>query len=149
MVVLGVALLLAALYALGRFGQDEDPSVETPTRAETTPTPAAGDGEERGGSEPRRRPRRVRVRITATGPVYVCMEDARGRPVVDKRTLAAGESTPTLRGRRFRVTFGTSNARIRMNGRSYRVATSQEPVGYELRPGRPPRRLSSGLATCT
>jgi len=148
-VVLGVLLLLGALYALGRFGEDDDPSVETPTRAETTPTPAGGDGDERGGSEPRRRPRRVRVRITATGPVYVCMEDASGRAVVDKRTLAAGESTPWLRGRRFRVTFGTANARIRTNGRTYRVATSQEPVGYELRPGRRPRRLSSGLATCT
>jgi cytoskeleton protein RodZ len=150
-VVLGVLVLVAALYALGRFGQDEDAGSEPPTRLESTPTPsAAGDGGGGGGrGERRERPRRVRVRIAATGPVYVCMEDARGRPVVDKRTLAAGQSTRTFRGRRFRVTFGTANARMRVNGRSYRVATSQEPVGYELRPGRGPRRLSDGLPTCS
>jgi len=151
-IVLGVVVLLAALYALGRVGRD-DAATEAPTRVETTPTPAAaddGDGDgERGGSEPRERPRRVRVRIAATGPVYVCMEDAGGRAVVDKVQLAAGESTRTFRGRRFRVTFGTANARMRVNGRSYRVATSAEPVGYEMRPGRGPRRLESGLATCT
>jgi hypothetical protein len=91
----------------------------------------------------------VRVRITATGPVYVCMEDAGGRAVVDRQTLADGQSTRTYSGRRFRVTFGTANARMRVNGRSYRVAVSQEPVGYELRPGRGPRRLSGGLASCS
>ena len=151
-VVLGVLVLLAALYALGRFGQDDDAGSETPTRVEPTPTPSAageenGDGGRRG--ERRERPRRVRVRIAATGPVYVCMEDARGRPVVDKRTLAEGQSTSTFRGRRFRVTFGTANARMRVNGRTYPVAVSQEPVGYELRPGRRPRRLSDGLPTCS
>ena len=77
------------------------------------------------------------------------MEDSRGRAVVNKRTLNAGETTETFRGRRFKVTFGTAAARIRVNGRSYRVASSQDPVGYELRSGRKPRRITSGLATCT
>jgi cytoskeleton protein RodZ len=89
------------------------------------------------------------VRIAATGTVYVCMEDARGRAVVDKRTMQAGESTSTFRSKRFRVTFGTSAARMRVNGRSYKVAVSKDPVGYEIRSGSRPRRLTSGLATCT
>jgi cytoskeleton protein RodZ len=148
-VLLGIALLLGSLYLLGRSGQD-DTGDDTPTRVQT-PDPAAGDtGGDRqreGGS--RRRPRRVSLRIIATGQVYVCLEDARGRPVIDKATFRAGRRTRTFRSRRFRVTFGTANARMRVNGRSYRVATSQEPVGYELRPGRRPRRLSSGLPTCT
>ncbi|MGH2967917.1 MAG: helix-turn-helix domain-containing protein [Solirubrobacteraceae bacterium] len=148
-VVLGVFALLAALYLLGRSGP-EDSGTETPTRVEETPAPSGGDGErERDQRRERKRPRNVRVRIAATGPVYVCMEDGRGRPVVDKRTLEQGQSTRTFRGRRFRVTFGTANARMRVNGRNYPVATSQDPVGYELRAGRGPRRLSSGLPTCT
>ena len=89
------------------------------------------------------------MRISATGQVYVCMEDSRGRAVVDKQTLDQGESTRTFRGRRFKVTFGTAAARMRVNGKSYGVATSQDPVGYELRSGRKPRRITSGLATCT
>jgi hypothetical protein len=77
------------------------------------------------------------------------MEDARGRAVIDKRTMEAGEITPAYRSKRFRVTFGTSAARIRVNGRSYGVAVSKDPVGYELRSGSRPRRITSGLATCT
>jgi cytoskeleton protein RodZ len=147
-VVVGVLVLLGALYALGRSG-DDGMGADPPTRLETTPTPSRGDGRQGGERERERRPRRVRVRIAATGQVYVCMEDARGRAVVDKRTLEAGQSTRAFSGRRFRVTFGTAAARMRVNGRTYRVAESQGPVGYELRPGRRPRRLQSGLATCT
>ncbi len=147
-VALGVLVLLAALYALGRSGQD-DPGTETPTRVET-PAPSSGDdGEGDGGRErSRRRTRPMRVRIAATGEVYVCMEDGRGRAIVDKRTLQAGQSTRIFRGRRFKVTFGTAAARMRVNGRSYRVAESQDPVGYVLRSGSRPRRISSGLASC-
>jgi hypothetical protein len=91
----------------------------------------------------------VSVRISATGTVYVCMEDARGRAVIDKRTLEAGQSAGPYRSKRFRVTFGTSAARMRVGGKSYGVATSKDPVGYEIRSGSRPKRLSSGLATCT
>ena len=87
--------------------------------------------------------------IVATGQVYVCMENAAGRAVVDKETLEAGQRTKTFRGRRFKVTFGTAAARIRQNGKDYRVAESRDPVGYELRSGKRPQRITSGLAGCT
>ena len=148
-VVLGIVALLVALYALGRLGQDE--TAAPPPRTQPTATPSgnnasAGEGS---SSDRKKRNRPLRVRIAATGTVYVCMEDARGRPVVDKRTMQAGETTSTFRSRRFRVTFGTAAARMRVNGRSYSVAVSKDPVGYEIRSGSRPRRITSGLATCT
>ena len=91
----------------------------------------------------------AKAAIVATGQVYVCMEDARGRAIVDKETLEAGQRTRTFRGRRFKVTFGTAAARIRQNDKSYRVAESKDPVGYALRAGRRPQRITSGLAGCT
>jgi cytoskeleton protein RodZ len=147
-VVVGILLLLATLYALGKLGANDEKT--PPTRVESTPTATPEkkrSTKKSAGSTPSTRP--MRVRISATGQVYVCMEDSRGRAVVDKQTLDAGESTRTFRGRRFKVTFGTAAARMRVNGRSYGVATSQDPVGYELRSGRKPRRITSGLATCT
>jgi hypothetical protein len=41
------------------------------------------------------------------------------------------------------VNFGNSNIRMRVNGRTFRVAESADPIGYVLRPGREPRRLSA------
>jgi hypothetical protein len=149
-VLVGVVAVLGALYVLGRAGDDETP---TPAPRVETPAPA-GDGDSRDGGSgdgrrERRRSRRVSVRIAATGTVYVCMENARGRPVIDEQTLEAGQRTRTFRGPRFRVTFGNENARMRVNGRGYRVASSTQAVGYDLRPGSAPRRLSSGLPTCS
>src|SRR5688500_9334499 len=148
-VVLGIAVIVGSLYLLGVSG-DPDDEAEPPAAVETaTPTPRKSSSSR---ERKQRRPatsRPMRVSIVATGQVYVCMEDSRGRAVVDKETLAAGQRTRTFRGRRFKVTFGTAAARIRQNGRSYRVAVSQDPVGYVLRSGRRPQRITSGLAGCT
>ncbi len=145
-VVLGIAALLVALYLLGVSGDNGDEK-EPPAAVETaTPTPKkpASKRKKRAAST-----KPMRVSIVATGQVYVCMEDARGRAIVDKETLEAGQRTRTFRGRRFKVTFGTAAARIRQNDKSYRVAESKDPVGYALRAGRRPQRITSGLAGCT
>ena len=145
-VVLGIVALLGALYLLGVSGNNDD-SPEPPAAVETaTPQPKKADKRKKRKATPAKP---VSVSILATGQVYVCMEDARGRPVVDKRTLEAGQRTRTYRSRSFKVTFGTAEARIRQNGKTYRVAQSRDPVGYSLRSGRRPQRISSGLAGCT
>jgi cytoskeleton protein RodZ len=146
-VVLGIVALLGALYLLGVSGDNGDEQ-EPPAAVETaTPTPKKSSNARRKKRAAATKP--MRVSIVATGEVYVCMENARGRAVVDKETLSAGQRTRTFTGRRFKVTFGTAAARIRQNGKSYRVAESQDPVGYELRSGRRPQRITSGLAGCT
>ena len=144
-VVLGIVILLGALYLLGVSGNNDD-APEPPAAVNTaTPQPkkAAKKKQRKAATKP------VSVSIVATGQVYVCMEDARGRPVVNKRTLEAGQRTRTYRSRSFKVTFGTAEARIRQNGKTYRVAESRDPVGYSLRSGRKPQRITSGLAGCT
>jgi cytoskeleton protein RodZ len=147
-VVLGVALLLGALYLLGTLGEEDGDAGPNQVQ-EPAPTPRRGG--EQGGSDRRDRnqereprPRRVRVRLEATGAVYVCLVDARGRQVVDEETLQAGDRTRTFTSRRFRSNFGNGNLRMRVNGRTYPVAASADPIGYELRPGRRPRRLPDG-----
>ncbi len=146
-VVLGIVALLGALYLLGVSGNGDEQ--EPPAAVETaTPTPKkSSSGAKRKKRAAATRP--MRVSIVATGQVYVCMENARGRAIVDKETLEAGQRTRTFRGRRFKVTFGTAAARIRQNDKSYRVAVSKDPVGYTLRAGRRPQRITSGLAGCT
>jgi cytoskeletal protein RodZ len=147
-VVLGIVILLGALYLLGVSGNNDDEPTPPAAVESATPTPRKkAPAKKRKQQAAASRP--MRVSIVATGPVYVCMEDARGRAVVDKETLEAGQRTKTFRGRHFKVTFGTAAARIRQNGKGYPVAESKDPVGYDLRSGRRPKRITSGLAGCT
>src|SRR4051794_25124687 len=142
-IVLGIVALLGALYVLGSMGDDETPTEPARVQRTATPTPSGDEGGGSGGAsrQPRRRPR-VRLQLVATGPVYVCLVDARGRQLIDEETLRAGTRTPTFRSRLFRTNFGNSNLQMRVNGKTYAVEPSPDPIGYELRPGRPPRQLA-------
>jgi cytoskeleton protein RodZ len=147
-VVAGIAVLIAALIALGRWGPDRGNDPEQAAQRTATPTPAAKKSRKQ-----RKRaaaaPRRVRLQIRATGPVSVCLETASGTPLIRNETLSAGQASHTFRGRRFRMSFGTGAAVMRVDGRSFDVSDSA-PVGYELRAGGKPRRLpESGRPTCS
>ena len=53
----------------------------------------------RGAAAPRPSgpPRRVRLQLVATAPVYVCLVDARGRQVIDEETPGRRQPAPDLR----------------------------------------------------
>jgi cytoskeleton protein RodZ len=153
-VVALVVLLLGALYALGKLWPGDSTS---PGEAVATPTPTAQAGKHHRSAAAKRRAARrraaatapMRLRIAATGDVYVCLVGAGGRTLVAGETLSAGQRTRSFRGTRFRVTFGTAAVRMLVNGKAYKVAPSSDPVGYELRSGHKPRRLASGrLPAC-
>ena len=140
-VVLGVIALVAVLFLLGKWGGDPDeqeagaPAV-TP---EPTTAPAAEDGQERKRKPARRR--NVRLQILPTGPVSVCVENGDGEPLIANLTLDAGQDSETFRAKRFRVSFGTGAAVMRIDGREYPVS-DDAPVGYEVRAGGKPRTLA-------
>jgi cytoskeleton protein RodZ len=142
----GVVLLLAIFYVLGRFGDGDDGGEPNPVqepRATAEPSGSGSRDRERERSETAERPRRVNLRLVASGDVYVCLIDARGRQVIDEQTLTAGTRTRVYRSQSFRANFGNSSVRMLVGDRSYRVAESSDPVGYAITPGRAPRRLSS------
>jgi hypothetical protein len=135
-----VVVVLGGLWVLGTIGNDD----ETPAargRAGATPTPTPGKTRKKESRAPAR-PREVRLRLVATGPVYVCLVNAAGRQVIDEQTLTTGTRTELFKSRSFRTNFGNDNVRMIVGGKSFPVAASPDPIGYELRPGRDPRRLS-------
>jgi cytoskeleton protein RodZ len=146
-VVLGLVGLLAALYVIGNLG--EEAPDETPSRVQrdATPTPTPRASRRRSSSAASRR---VTLQIVPTGTVNVCLVDARGRAVIRNRDLLAGRTTRRYRGRRFRVSFGNGQARMRVSGRTIDVPDRSTPVGYDLRAGRRPRELpESRRPTCS
>ena len=75
----------------------------------------------------------------------MCVVDARGRAVVDGVNLQPGASTRTLRSKRFRMNLGNANVRLSANGRTYAVQDTGNPIGYEVKPGRKPVKLSDSV----
>jgi cytoskeleton protein RodZ len=140
-IAIGILALVGGLWAYGTFGNDPGDDEEP---ARPTPAPAAtAEPRDGGGRDKERRKRRTRVRlqIVPTGPVSVCLENAGGDALIGNLTLDAGQDSRVFRGRRFRVSFGTPAAVMRVDGRRFAVA-QDAPVGYEVRAGGRPRRLA-------
>jgi hypothetical protein len=138
--VLGfVLIVLIGFYVLGSIGGggDDDETPAANSQPTATATPKA-----RKKKKPRAPATEVRLRLVATGPVYVCLVDGSGKQVIDEQTLATGTRTRTYKSRLFRTNFGNDNVRMLVDGKSYSVAASADPIGYVVRPGSPPRRLS-------
>jgi cytoskeleton protein RodZ len=132
-----IAGLLVALYLLGSGENDPETAATPPPPTNTTADdrpPAANPP-----PPPRTRPTRVRLRIEATGPVNICLK-AGDKTLINGQTLEAGQRTPTFASRRFRLTLGNNSARLRINGKTRRVAASSQPIGLEITPreGRQP-----------
>ncbi len=143
-VVLGVVVLLGVLYLIGTKwgnGDNEAPvarNTPTPTRT-ATPTPTRTPAK-----TPRKAatPKVVSLKLTARQLVYVCVVDARGKAVVNGVNLQPGASTKTLRSKSFKMNLGNANVRLSANGKTYPVQDTGIPIGYEVKPGKKPVKLS-------
>jgi cytoskeleton protein RodZ len=143
----GVAVLLIALYLLGTWGPD-DREAEPNRVATASPTPTATATPKKSRAKKKKAaPTRVTLRLTATSRVYVCVEDATGKPVVAGDILEPGKSTKRLRSRRFRVNLGSGAVRMTVSGKLYRAADIRAPIGYDIRPGKKPARLKESVRT--
>jgi cytoskeleton protein RodZ len=130
---LGVAALLilgGALYFLGRGGGDDDTpttagattSTQEPTRTtETTPK-----------KEKPAKPERVRLQVVPTAEVYVCLESATGEQLINGQILSPGGKPQTFRSKRFVIGLGNGSVVLRMNGKTFHVPDTSDPVGYSL-----------------
>jgi transcriptional regulator with XRE-family HTH domain len=140
-VVAGVVLvLLAAVYALGLLGGDDDPG-QANTVVTDPPATATGGATTTGRAAParprltaaqRRARRTVRLQIVPTGPVNVCLEAAgRGR-ILNGVTLQPGGTPATYRSSRFDVTLGNGDVTLRLDRRSFEVPDVGDGIGYRI-----------------
>src|SRR3954447_10924223 len=146
---LGVLVLLGAFYLLGVSGPDDNepaPNASATATPLATATPAPkGSTKKKSSSKKRKAPTRVALRLAALDTVYVCVEGASGKAVVNAQTLSKGQKTKTFLSRRFRANFGSGAVRMTVNGKSYKAASTGRPIGYEMRPGKRPRKLRESV----
>src|ERR1700742_2887697 len=132
-VVAVILCLIAALYVLGKWGNDnnkEPPVAATTPTATASPRPTAtSTPTTKKTSHKKAQPTSVSLRLTATQDVYVCVVDAKGKPVVNGVTLAAGKSTKTLKSARFRMNLGNANVKLVANGKTSSLQNPGNPIG--------------------
>ena len=104
----------------------------TPTRTTTSSTPA---GE-------------VSVELRATAPVWVCLVDDSGNPLVDSETLDANESRGPFSGGGFDVTFGNGSVEMTVDGDAAQIPQVAEPLGYRITPTGVRKLDPSSQPTC-
>jgi Helix-turn-helix domain len=145
-VVLVLAVVLGALYALGSLGEDSGPSSSPNTAAKPSATPRKAKRKKHKPAAPTR----VTLQIVPTGIVNVCLVDAGGNTLINNLDMQAGHNSKRFRGKRFRVSFGNGQARLKAGKRTIDVPDRSTPVGYDVRPGKRPRELPEARRpTCT
>ena len=149
-VVVAVVVLavLGGLIAVGQIGGDSsDDGSAAPPKPKTTAASAPAKKKAAAAKPKKPKPTRVTLTLAATAPVYVCLR-AGDKILVPAQTLAAGTKKGPYKAKRFAMTFGNENVRMRVNGKPLKVPPSSSAIGYAVdRKGR--HTLTAGkLPTC-
>ncbi len=89
------------------------------------------------------KPKGVGLTLTATDPVWVCLEDQTGRLLINGQVMNPGQ-TSVYHGQSFRLFLGHSGVKLRVDGRQRTVPTTSDPVGFRVGTGAL-ERLPAGI----
>ena len=116
-------------------GKERGTKAATPATRTTTTTTTTPSGE-------------VSVELRATAPVWVCLVNQSGTPVVDSETLSADQSRGPFQAGRFDVTFGNGSVEMTVDGQPADIPQVAEPVGYRISPDGVRKLAPSSQPTC-
>jgi hypothetical protein len=125
--VLALAVVVIVLIPLAGDG-GEDGRSPAPSHSQRSAAAAPQQA-----SRPRPTPG-VSMRLAAAAEVWVCVLDARGRPLVDGQILEAGSEEGPFRSGSFLVAFGNGEVRMLIDGRETDIPATSSPVGYAIGP---------------
>jgi cytoskeleton protein RodZ len=74
----------------------------------------------------------VSVRLAASAEVWVCVLDAKGKPLVDGQILETGAEEGPFRSGSFTVSFGNGEVSMLIDGREAEIPTTSSPIGYSI-----------------
>jgi cytoskeleton protein RodZ len=120
-----IAVAVFAVIAIPGGGPDET----SPERPSAGPDHKAQAKQE---PLPSRADAGVSMRLAARAEVWVCVLDARGRPIVDGQILQAGAEEGPFRSGSFTLSFGNGEVTMLIDGREAEIAATSSPIGYAI-----------------
>jgi hypothetical protein len=74
----------------------------------------------------------VSVRLAASAEVWVCVVNAKGKPLVDGQILETGAEEGPFRSGSFTVSFGNGEVSMLVDGRKAQIPPTSSPIGYSI-----------------
>jgi cytoskeleton protein RodZ len=148
--VLAAVLVLVAvgLVIVGSIGGSDNSDKGKAVEGKDSGTKAAGPPSTTTGTTSTTQAGQVSVELKATAPVWVCLVDDSGTPVVDSETLSADEARGPFSSSRFEATFGNGSVEMTVDGQAAPVPAVAEPIGYRITPSGVRRLDPSSRPTC-
>ena len=108
-------------------------SVAPPARRGTsTAAPSTAAGHRRRTGSLAASPAPLRLAIVTTARVWICLEDERGRLLINGQIFDPGVVSDSFVAPSFRIFLGNASIRFRINGQLRSVPSSPDPVAYSL-----------------
>jgi len=79
-------------------------------------------------------PRKVRLQLSPTGPVYVCLVNAHGTKLINEQTFNVGDSIPSAAAHKLLLTLGNAAVEMKVNGKAVPVAPSSTAIRLMITP---------------
>ncbi|HWE31992.1 MAG TPA: helix-turn-helix domain-containing protein [Solirubrobacteraceae bacterium] len=80
------------------------------------------------------KPKTVKLELTATGTVYVCLVNSAGAKLIPGQIFAAGQAIPTETASKLLLTLGNASVTMKVNGAPVTVTPSASSIGYLIQP---------------
>jgi cytoskeleton protein RodZ len=95
-------------------------------------------------SRRRFRPIEVALKIEPTAEVWACVLNAKGKPLVNGATLAAGETVGPFHSHSYTAAFGNGQVAVSIDGKQATTPETSSPMGFTVDPEGKLRELPEG-----
>ena len=92
----------------------------------------AHQGGTKAGAHGRAHATSVTLKIEPTAEVWACVLNAKGKPLVDGATLAAGETVGPFHSRSYTAAFGNGQVTVSVDGKHAATPATPSPMGFTV-----------------
>jgi cytoskeleton protein RodZ len=96
------------------------------------PKQRVGKKKSNAGGTSKSAPTTVKLWIEPTAEVWACVLDAKGKPLVDGATLAAGEAVGPFKSRSYTAAFGNGSVAVAIDGKPVATPETPSPMGFTV-----------------
>lgn len=129
-IVVVAAIVVGILYAVGSMNQ----GASNPPATTTSTTPTTATHRHRNVLPVAPHPKKVTLRMAATGSVYVCLVNGAGRKLIFEQVYAPGQTIPVEMAKKLLLTLGNNAITVKANGRPVPIGPSASPIRLLITP---------------